>query len=154
MHHQESPDTWITLITFTLPQDAHQARAYLNSMGIETIMTDELTAQVHNFYSTAMGGVKIKIREKDAEEGLKLLKHGGYIQEESEQIDVESIYYRFEADRTRCPYCQSDHIGRRNDPNPLIVLVYLLLGAIFPIFRRTYVCYDCNKNWRFIKKKS
>ena len=143
-------ENWETLITFTYPQEAHQVQAYLNSFGIETMITDELTAQVHNFYSTAIGGVKIKVKEADIDEGLRLLKSGGYIQDkESDNVVVETIYYSTSPNRKECPFCHSKHIARRNDPNPLVVVVFFLLGFLFPLFRRSYLCYDCYKSWKF-----
>ena len=147
-------ETWKTLITFVYPQEAHQVQAYLNSYGIETMITDELTAQVHNFYSTAIGGVKLKVMGKDVVEGLSLLKSGGYIKtDKSDEFDVKIVHYRDSPNREVCPFCNSRHIDRRNDPNPLVLIVYFLLGVLFPLFRRSYLCYDCHENWKFQKEK-
>ena len=41
-------------VTFTYPHEAHLAKNYLESEGIETEIRDELTAQVNNFYSNAI----------------------------------------------------------------------------------------------------
>jgi hypothetical protein len=41
------------------------AKNYYESAGIDTFLRDELTAQVDNFYSNAIGGVKLQIKNKD-----------------------------------------------------------------------------------------
>ena len=66
-------------MSFTYPHEAQLAKAKLESEGIETIINDELTAQVNNFYSNAIGGVKLLVRDKDLEEATKLMTEGGFL---------------------------------------------------------------------------
>lgn len=75
-------ENWITVLTFTYPTQAHLAKAKVESEGIEVLIRDELTAQVNNFYSSAIGGVKLQVRNKDAERAFEILKASGYIKEE------------------------------------------------------------------------
>lgn len=143
-------DNLKTIITFTLPQDAYMAKGFLESEGIETLMKDELTAQVHNFYSNAIGGVKIQVNESDYEKGLLILKKGGYITEENtDEEKIEIVHPDKTTDKKVCPFCHSDNVGRKKEANVLTVIVYFLLGAIFPIFKKSYVCYDCGKVWKY-----
>lgn len=72
-------NNWITVITFTYPHEAHLVKGFLESNGIETQITDELTAQVNNFYSNAIGGVKINVHESDFEIAYRFLVESGYI---------------------------------------------------------------------------
>ncbi|MCD4730588.1 MAG: DUF2007 domain-containing protein [Bacteroidales bacterium] len=72
-------DNWITIISFTYPHEAHMAKAKLESEGIETIIQDELTAQVNNFYSNAIGGVKLLVKESDARRANEILKESKVI---------------------------------------------------------------------------
>jgi len=83
-------ENWTTVISFTYPHEAHVANSKLVSEGLETRITDELTVQVYNFYSNAIGGVKIQVKEKDVEEAIRLLKEGGFIQE-TEAIKSEFL---------------------------------------------------------------
>lgn len=146
-------DNLKTIITFTLPQDAYMAKGYLESEGIETFMKDELTAQVHNFYSNAIGGVKIQVKESDYEKGLLILKKGGYITEENtEEEKTEIVHPDKKNNKKICPFCHSDNIGRKKEPNILTVIVYFILGFIFPIFKKSYVCYDCGKVWKYVTR--
>lgn len=56
-------NNWETLITFTYPHEAHMAMGFLESEGIRTIIRDEMTVQVQNFYSNAIGGVKLLVQQ-------------------------------------------------------------------------------------------
>jgi len=145
---------WITIITFTYPHEAHMAQAYLESKGIDTIIKDELTTQVYNFYSNAIGGVKILVRESDCETGLNLLKDGGYIIEDDfeKQVELELVKIDSTTDKKSCPFCNSNNIGKNKEPNILTVFVFFVLGAMFPIFKSSYKCFDCEKKWKFVKK--
>ena len=147
--------TWKTILTFSLPQDAYLARSLLESRGIETNLADELTTQVYNFYSGAIGGAKLQVREPDVEEGIQILKEGGYIIENKEDFqEPEILYADRRTDKKVCPYCKSKNIGHKKNPDILVVIVYFLLGVFFPIFRRSQVCFDCNKHWKYKTLKS
>lgn len=78
--------TFQTVATFTFPSEMHSARALLETHGIECFAKDELTAQVHNFYSQAIGGVKLQVREKDTAQARALLIESGYIKEEKYEL--------------------------------------------------------------------
>ncbi len=142
-----------TIITFTLPQEAYLAKGFLESEGIETMIKDELTAQVNNFYSNAIGGVKLQVRESDFENGLAILKKSGYINDENtEEVAIEIIPFDNTTNKKICPFCQSDNIGKRKEPNILTVIVYFILSVISPIFKKSYICFDCDKVWKFSKQ--
>jgi len=144
-------ENWITIITFTQPHEAHFAKGLLESEGIETIIRDELTAQVNNFYSNAIGGVKLDVKESDGANAISILKAGGYIEESTPDYDknIEIIESYTATDKSICPFCQSDNIAKKKVVNPIMVLLYFLLGAFFPIFKRHYICFDCQKEWKY-----
>jgi len=75
----------IEIISFTLPQDAYLVKGRLESEGIEIILKDELTAQVNNFYSNAIGGVKLLVKECDYEKAYTLLVESKYIKVEEKK---------------------------------------------------------------------
>jgi hypothetical protein len=74
-------NNWITILTFTFPHEAHLAKTKLESEGFEVMIKDELTIQVDNFYSNAIGGVKLQVQETDFDAALQVLKDSGYILE-------------------------------------------------------------------------
>ena len=147
-------DNWKLLQTFTYPHEAHIAKGYLESEGIDTIIKDEVTAQVNNFYSNAIGGVKLLVHESMFTRGTEVLIKGGYIRDSGEPISpkMELIQLTPTTDREVCPFCKSKNIGKMKDPNVLVIILYFLLGAFFPIFKKSFKCFDCEKEWKFRKR--
>ncbi|NLZ94885.1 MAG: DUF2007 domain-containing protein [Bacteroidales bacterium] len=74
-------DNLTTVISFTLPHDAHFAKAKLQSEGVEVFMKDEMTAHVNHLYSGAIGGVKLQVRSADVDTAHRILVESGYIEE-------------------------------------------------------------------------
>lgn len=73
-------DHLITVISFTYPHEAHLAKGKLQSEGVEVFIKDEMTAHVNNFYSNAIGGVKLQVRDDDVDTAHRILLESGYIQ--------------------------------------------------------------------------
>ena len=71
-------DNFITLLTFTYPHELAVVRGRLESEDIETQVQDEFTVQVNPFYSNAIGGVKLKVKESDYEKAVEIVKEAGY----------------------------------------------------------------------------
>lgn len=70
---------WKKIKVFLYPQDAYLAKAFLESEGITVFLQDEMTTQVFNFYSNALGGVKMLVPTVDADKAIELLREGGYM---------------------------------------------------------------------------
>lgn len=149
-------NSWETILTVTYPHEAHVVKGYLESKGIEVKLKDELTAQVYNFYSNAIGGVKIQVKTSDFGPCLKLLQQGGFIQTASNQqsVKVEMVPKDGFMHKKECPFCASTNIAKKRDPNLLAVIVFMLLGILFPIFKSGYQCFDCGKQWKYVKRNS
>ena len=58
---------YVTILTFTYPHDAIIIKGRLEADGIPCFLKDELTVQVDNFYTNALGGVKLQVKESDRE---------------------------------------------------------------------------------------
>lgn len=69
-------------MTFTYPSELAVLRILLEAEGIECLVMDELTAQVNPFYSNAIGGVKLQVKESDIPRTIEILKEGGYLKNE------------------------------------------------------------------------
>lgn len=150
-YKNEYMEDWKTVITLTQPHEAHIICGFLESEGIETNIKDEFTVQVHNFYSNAIGGVKVQIKGTDVEKGIEILEKGGYISSDSSQParKIELVDLKINTDKTTCPFCACDNIGRNKEASIVGILVYFILGAFFPLFRRNYICFDCGKEWKY-----
>lgn len=149
----EDVDNWSVVYITMYPQDIYSARNLLESEGITTFLKDELTAQVQNFYSTAIGGVKLLVHNSDLGRSRELLVQGGYIVVEdfAEPPRIETVAV---SDRKHCPYCGSGQISKTREANPAAVLLTYVLGLALPMFKRTYQCWDCGKSWKFGRVKS
>jgi hypothetical protein len=145
----------LTLTTFTFPTEAHVVKGFLEANGIESYLKDEMTVQVNNFYSNAIGGVKLQVNEPDFERGIQLLKESGYLKEHTtiEEDQIKIVEIKSIADKKICPFCGSDNFGKSKKLAWPIVPVYLLLNIVFPIYKPTYKCFDCDKEWKFKKVK-
>lgn len=75
---------WITVLTLTYPHEAHLVKGKLESEGIEVQLIDEMTVQVHNFYSNAIGGIKLSVRKADFQRARQILIDHGYIEPEEQ----------------------------------------------------------------------
>lgn len=139
---------WVIVHALTFPSQAYMVQGYLESEGIETMLKDELTTQVHNFYSNALGGVKVLVKEEDLELAQAVLKQGGYLNlEEPEKIVL--LTKNAETNKILCPFCHSDNIGKRKEPDVIMLVISLLVGLIVPVLRRSDMCFDCGKEWKY-----
>ena len=144
---------WVILISFSYPHEAYLAKGYLESEGIESLVKDELTAQVINFYSNAIGGVKLLVNESDIDRGIEVMKNGGFIKE-SDNISIrkiEIVEIKQNADIKKCPFCGSKNCKQNKVVNFWTIALILVFGAFLPILKKTNICFDCGKEWRFVK---
>jgi len=87
-------DKWVTVLVTSLPQQLWIIRGRLESEGIPCFIKDELTVQSYNFYSNAVGGVKLQVLEKDAEKAVQILTELGYLPDEPVRQDLLSVIDR------------------------------------------------------------
>jgi len=86
-------DKLVTVATFQYPHEAYVLKGRLESEGIEVHLKDELTVQVYNFLTNAVGGVKLQVHESDFDRSLPILKDFGILENNSEQ--TESIFRKY-----------------------------------------------------------
>jgi len=65
---------YILLTSFSQSAEAHLARSILESEGIDVIIEDEHIVNINWFYSNAVVGVKLKVRENEIEKAKKILE--------------------------------------------------------------------------------
>ena len=141
------------VISMNMPSEAHMVQGYLASEGIESVLKDELITQVQPFYSNAVGGVKVLVRVEDEAAALQVLEEGGYLH--PEKLEKVEVVFRTSATNVKhCPFCQSENIGKKKLPDVLMLLVSVVFGAIFPVFKRVNKCFDCGKEWVYKKTRT
>jgi DNA-directed RNA polymerase subunit RPC12/RpoP len=140
-------DSFITIATFTYPHEAVIIKGRLEAEGINCFLQDELTVQVNNFYSNAVGGIKLKVKRDEVEKAKEILKETDYSasEEMKEAAGREEIT---EPNGVCCPHCNSANCREDYKPNWAFVLSWLLLGVPLLFSSRKYVCFDCHKTFR------
>lgn len=122
-------NNWRILITFTLPNEAYIVKGRLESEGIVVMLKDELTAQVNNFYSNAIGGVKLLVHDSDFDRAYQILIETGYLKNEVIKVQ-NNLLSRFVSFSSRIPL-----LGKlRFEIRFLILVTVILIIIIVPVF--------------------
>lgn len=116
----------IIIISFTYPHEAHLVRGMLESKGIEVQVKDELTTQVINFYSNAIGGVKLLVKKSDYEKAYKILRKAGYLKEQ--EVVTSKFYVLLDRITSKLPIIGKSSFAVRF----FIVAVFALAIIVVP----------------------
>jgi Putative prokaryotic signal transducing protein len=120
-----------------LPQAA-MAQSILESAGIESFLADANLVRMDWFYSNAIGGIKVVVREEDAEEARKILG-----QQIPESIEVEgSGHY----EQPRCPKCGSFDISLDALDNRVRSRSLWMGMPVRPVVKG-WSCGSCDHHW-------
>jgi rubredoxin len=118
--------------------EALLAKSVLDSEGIECFLADENTIRMDWLWSNAMGGIRLCVKDVDADAARQLL----------EQAPVDG----FEAEGTgeyrqpRCPKCQSSEVSFRGLQKQ-VAYGSLFLGLPAPIRHHGWKCNSCGLEW-------
>ena len=82
-------DNWIVIYVSTLSNNVYMVQNYLESEGIETLLQNELMAQI---YFNTIGGVRLLVNKDDYERSIELLHQGGYIEEETSSTTFSLLF--------------------------------------------------------------
>jgi len=141
-------DTLVTIKTFTYAHEATIAKSLLESEDIFCFLKDELTIQANPFYSNALGGVKLQVREGDIGKAAEVLKDSGYSDDTGKTITVKSE----KGEIAECPACESDEISLIRKPSgPLFGISLALFGFPITTFSKIYHCWNCGKDIKVTK---
>ncbi|PXY03074.1 hypothetical protein DF185_03005 [Marinifilum breve] len=116
-----------TIVSFDLPHEAHFAKTKLESEGIKVYLKDELTVQVDNFISNAIGGVKLQVFESDLKRASEILMKAGFIK--TKNVEFEPYESNLSKLTSKIPL-----IGRLAfEVRMLVVLAILVIATLVPI---------------------
>jgi hypothetical protein len=119
---------FVTIMTFNHPTELLVLRSRLEADGIECSVLDELTAQLNPFYSNAIGGVKLQVKESDLSKAITILKESGYIKEE--ELQISKRFTKFDNATSRLPILNNLRLELR-----LMIIVaiglFILIGIIY-----------------------
>jgi len=118
--------------------EAMIAKSMLDSAGIESFLSEENLVRLDWFYSNLVGGIKLMVREEDAEAARKLLEENI-----PERFDVAGVG---EYAQPRCPKCGSLDVSF-DELNRQIAYTGLFLGIPIPVNRKGGKCQACGHEW-------
>ena len=99
-------DKIVTFQSYYDPMLAHIVRTRLEANGISCFVADENTIGANPLYNQAVGGVKVKVFERDLERCRAILATEGDLHEQDHfEIDDENNTY------VVCPYCASTNVN-------------------------------------------
>jgi hypothetical protein len=108
-------------MTFTHPTELAVLLTRLDADGIEYLVLDELTVQVNPFYSNAIGGVKLQVKESDVQKTIAILKESGYIKDQDFQ--QPEILTKLNNATSRLPFLKNLRVELR-------LMIIVALGAL------------------------
>jgi hypothetical protein len=115
--------------------EALLAKGALDSAEIESFLVDDNMIRMDWFWSNLIGGIKLCVKQEDADAALDLLE-----QSIPERFEVEGVG---PYEQPRCPKCQSLDIAFEDLNQP----VAYVLAPIF-LHRKRWVCHSCGHQWR------
>ena len=141
-------DDIITLETYYDPMLAHIIRARLEQNGIPCFLADENMLTINPLYNNALGGVKLKVFARDAEQSRAILAE--VVEAEQPEAAVEP-----DTDITTCPHCGSVNVRYGTATkikfgflNSLMVAICFFFIRAYPLsFRKAWHCFNCGDDF-------
>jgi hypothetical protein len=130
-------DRWLTVASFWEPAEAHIARLKLESEEIDCMMLDENLIATYWGCASALGGVKLQVRESDLSRAQELLHRGQRIEESTKPIYGQ-----------HCPHCGAKTIGLQTFSSRLAFVAILALAEVIPFIHLHQTCSSCGFRWK------
>lgn len=127
-------DTLIILASFTFPAEAYSLLNKLQANDIECSIADENIVTADPLLTSAVGGIKVKIFERDSEKALAILKE----MKDLKKLD-EKWAKDYESADTYCPQCESYRVFTPKTS------FFQSIGSAFS--SKKLYCADCGHNW-------
>ena len=139
----------VTIATFSYPTEAYITKSKLDAFGIWSFVADDYTVMMNWLFSNAIGGVKLQVKENDAEQARKIITSNTSV---SKIEDINEKTGEF------CPSCHSPNIYyNRYNLRAFFTFWFLsyLFGSLFgfgsgfsiPFFKRRWRCANCGYEW-------
>jgi hypothetical protein len=124
--YRDLPEAWVM-------------QAMIDSAGIESVLLDENVVRLDWLWSNAIGGVKLQVRARDAEDALGLLSA-----EKLKEFQVPELgLYRLPL----CPNCGSIDVAFDSLDRRISYLLFFISLPI-PVKVRGWRCYSCGHLWK------
>ena len=114
----------VTIAKFTTLDEAQLARMKLEGSGIDAFVADEAMVTMNWFYSNAIGGIRLQVREEDKSRAIEILA-------------IDPV----EQGMITCPNCGSSNVSFRRLSRYSLLSFFLI--AFLPVPSRKVDCQDC-----------
>lgn len=147
-------DKIVVYKTFTDPNNAHIVKGLLDSYGIECFLSDENIVTLNAMYSSAVGGVKLNVFEKDLNRISAILESENVTEEETTESEIEES-------KITCPICHSANVAfggsvKRKFGLSTVVIFSVITSFLLMVYpfslRKAYHCFDCGHEFKKQKK--
>ena len=147
-------DKIVVYKTFTDPNNAHIVKGLLDSYGIECFLSDENIVTMNAMYSSAVGGVKLNVFEKDLNRISAILESENVTEEEITESEKEES-------KITCPICHSANVAFGGSIKQkfglsttlIFSMIVSFLMMVYPFkMRKAYHCFDCGHEFKKQKK--
>ncbi len=134
-------DDFVTVGTYESYALAGLDRQKLEQHDIICFLADEHTIALRWDLNVALGGIKLRVPETDAEKAKFILRKGEEVQVDFkiEKGDNEVI----------CPKCDSNNVGTEKFAKGIFGWSWIILG--FPIIKKSsgnHRCFYCGHEWK------
>ncbi len=129
----------VTVDQFRDLPEALLAKATLESAGIDCFLSNANMVRLDWWYSNVVGGIRLNVREEDAEAATQLLT--APIPETFEVAGVGE--YR----QPQCPNCQSVDVSFHGLNRP-ISYATMAIGVPIPVSSKDWECHSCGQWWQ------
>ena len=139
-------DKIITFERYYDPMLAHIIRTRLEDNGIPCFIADENTIAANPVFNQAVGGITLKIFERDLAKCREILAADGDLHEQDHfAIDDETHT------TVICPYCASTNVEHRVTPeektNWFMGLISFLLSILPFHTNKDWHCFNCQRDF-------
>jgi hypothetical protein len=137
-HQQLEMRELVTVRQFRDLPEALLAKGSLESAGIECFLADENLVRLDWFISNFIGGIKLNVRARDAENAQQLL----------DEPILEGLYVQGVGlyEQPRCPQCRSLDVNFQELDRPIAYMT-AFLRVPMPIQRPAWRCHACDAEW-------
>jgi len=138
----EADDKIITFESYYDPMLAHIVRTRLEANGIPCFIADENMVGANPIFNQAVGGVKLKIFERDLEKCREILASEGDLHERDHfEVDNETNTY------VVCPFCGSTNVSHVSDEESTEFLSSFM-NLVNPFYNeKSWHCFNCQQNF-------
>lgn len=134
-------DDLITLWRYRDLSEALIARSKLDAEGFDCFLADDNAIRLNWFWSNALGGVRLRVREDEGEAALSVLA-----QEIPETFTAEEVGEEYQ--QPACLKCGSMDVDFETMHRGVALLALWALALPLPIPANSWKCEDCGHRWK------